>query len=317
VIADYIIEPTVESGILQGAADVIALDAKKEADLLPDAARADVLMVWHILMWSDRILRKFRKCKGIVRCGVGYDNVDLEAAGRLGMYVCNVPDYGVEEVADHALTLMLCLIRNVDRFNHDVKRGSWSWTWTIPVPRTSKLTVGIVGLGRIGTAVALRVKALGCEVVAYDPYVPDGKDKSVGVKSVDLPTLLSISDVVSIHTPLTSETRHMFNKDVLGRMKKSAILINTSRGAIIDENALYEALSQKKIAAAGLDVLETEPCKPNNPLLKLDNIIITPHAAFYSVDSLHELRNKASLEVLRILKGEKPRNPVNLEYLKA
>lgn len=318
VIADYITEPSLESKVLENVAKVSALGAKDEMQILPKAEKADVLMVWHIIpKLTEKTLGRLRNCKGIVRCGVGYDNVDLKAAGELGMYVCNVPDYGVEEVADHALGLALSLIRNISNFNTRLKGGTWSWTWTIPVPRTRMLTVGIAGLGRIGSAVALRMKALGCRVIAYDPYIPDGKDKSLGVESVDFNTLLSTADVISIHTPLTPETQHMFSKEAFDRMKPSAVLINTARGGIVDQKALCEALSQKKIAGAGIDVFESEPVKADDPILKLDNIVVTPHAAFYSEESLAELRTKASFEALRFLKGEKPRNPVNLQYLKS
>jgi D-3-phosphoglycerate dehydrogenase len=161
------------------------------------------------------------------------------------------------------------------------------------------------------------MKALGCRVIAYDPYIPDGKDKSLGIESVDYNTLLGASDIVSIHIPLTPETRHMFSKNTFDRMKRSAVLINTARGGMVDQKALYEALSQKKIAGAGIDVFEFEPVKADDPILKLGNIVVTPHAAFYSVESLAELRTKAALEALRFLKDGKPRNPVNLQYLKA
>lgn len=317
-IADYITEPSIESEVLENVARVIVLDAHDELQILPEAKEADVLMVWHAIpKLTCKTLSKLRKCRGIIRCGVGYDNVDVEAAGKLGMYVCNVPDYGIEEVADHALALALSLIRNIHQFNTRMKDGTWSWSRSLPVPRIRKLIVGIVGLGRIGSAVALRIKALNCRVITYDPYIPDGRDKSLGVESVDFDTLLSTADVISIHAPLTSETRQMFSRETFDRMKKSAILINTARGEIVDQKALYEALTQKKIKGAGIDVFESEPCEPDDPILKLDNILVTPHAAFYSVESFTELRTKASLEALRLIKGEQPRNPVNLQYLKA
>lgn len=249
--------------------------------------------------------------------GVGFDTVDVVAATEKGVLVTHVPDLITEIVADHAIALILSLIRRVSQGDRMVKANAWQSImpkWAKPVPRLRGLTVGIVGLGRTGRNAASKLKAFGVEVIAYDPYVK--ADNSGGVRLVqNLAELLKQSDVVSIHVFLSSETKHMIGKRELQSMKRGAFLVNTSRGAAIDEGALYEALTQGWIAAAALDVMEKEPPDQNNPLLKLNNIIITPHVAYYSDESLIDQRKRTGEEIARALRGLPPLHPVNPEVL--
>jgi len=267
------------------------------------------------------------ECRIIVRCGVGFDSVDIQAAGAMGIPVCNVPDYGVDEVADHAIGLMLACSRGLVRVERTVRFSLAPWDKRAVgfVPRLAGLTMGIVGLGRIGGATALRAKAFKMRVIACDPYLRPGLEKVLGVQMVDLPTLLAESDVVSLHTPLTEETRNLMDARALARMKPTAFLINTARGAVVDVAALADALSAGRLAGAGIDVLPSEPPTTDLPLIKLwqaqsepfVNLIITPHVAFYSEAGMVEMRVKAAQEIRRALRAEPLLNCVNKEFLKA
>ncbi len=347
-ITNYLSPPAeIEQQALRGVATVECLGARSEADLDERFEAADGLIVFHEITISGASLERLKRCRVLVRCGVGFDNVDLAAAGRLGIYVCNVPDYGVDEVADHAIGLMIACARKivyVDRRlraaqgpdfgarassslsgGQDARRpaASWGYLTVAPVFRLAGATLGIVGLGRIGTATALRAKAMRMNVIACDPYIPDGRDKALGVRMAGLDELLAESDVVSLHVPLTEETRRMIGREQIARMKKTAILINTSRGAVVDTDALAAALTEGGIAGAGIDVLPHEPPPPDDRLVALwradtdspANLVITPHSAFYSEQGLVEMRSKAALEVRRVLEGGRPRNCVNGEYL--
>jgi D-3-phosphoglycerate dehydrogenase len=262
------------------------------------------------------VLEEMKKCKIIVAASVGFDHVDLKAASRRGIYVSNVPGYCAEEVADHTLGLLIAITRKILVLNKSTRAGKWDdWKAAEPVYRLRGRTLGIIGLGRIGTAVALRAKALGLNVIAYDPYVPIGKDASLGVKSVDFDLLLRTSDIISLHVPLTNETRHMIGGKDFEKMKSGVFIINTARGAIIDPTALVEALKAGKVAGAGVDVFEKEPPDPDDPLLKMDTVVATPHTAFLSVESQWDRQTMAVQEVRRILRNERPRSSVNLDML--
>lgn len=317
----------IEEQVFGSEAEIVTLCALK-ADEIDDKAwrSADVILAWHEIHYTSDIIEKLVNCKVIVRVGVGYDNVDLAAAGRMGIPVCNVPDYGTNDVADHALGLMLCLARGLNAFNESVRRvNNWDWNAGGELHRISDATLGIIGLGRIGTAVALRAKAFGLQIVFYDPYIPDGQDKALGVRRCSrMDSLLCESDIVSIHTPLTEETKEMANKAFFGSMKQGAIFINTARGAIVDLDALTESLLTDHLKAAGLDVLPTEPPDLSHPLFKAwqnhdseisNRLIITPHSAFYNKESYVEMRRKAAEEAARVLGGKSPRNCVNKIYL--
>ena len=325
-ITDYVAPPALfEEEILSDIADVICLQLIGEAALQGKIEDADALLVFHTVSFSSDSIRRLKKCRGIVRCGVGYDNVDLEAAGEKGIYVCNVPDYGVDEVADHAMALMLACARGLRFTEKRLPKTLHPWNIRVlqPLHRLAGATFGIIGLGRIGTATAMRAKAFRMKVVACDPYIPDGMDKALDVTMMSLDALLSVSDVVSVHTPLTEETLRIVGAPQLAKMKPHAILINTARGKCVDTRALAEVLRAGKIGGAGLDVLPDEPPDVNEPIIAvwqqedpLINLLITPHSAFYTEHSQKEMRVKAAQEVRRILLGERPHNVVNREFLK-
>ncbi|MBL9135236.1 MAG: C-terminal binding protein [Verrucomicrobiales bacterium] len=320
-VTDYLQPPaTIEERELAGLARVECLLAHRAEDLLDKVEGADALIVFHEISLPRPVIARLRHCRIIVRGGVGYDNVDLAAARERGIPVCNVPDYGVDEVADHAVGLMLALNRGWVRVERSLRRSLTPWDKRAvePVPRLAGQTLGIIGLGRIGAATARRAQAFRMKVLACDPYLRPGLEKVFDVPLVDLDTLLRESDVVSIHTPLTDETRGLVGAAALSRMKPSALLVNTARGAIVDTDALAAALQQGRIAGAGIDVLPTEPPDPSQALVQLwraelnppVNLIITPHTAFYSEAAVEEIRVKAAREVARVLRGEPPKNRV-------
>jgi D-3-phosphoglycerate dehydrogenase len=265
------------------------------------------------------------RCRIIVRAGVGFDHIDLDAAAEAGIPVCNTPDYGTSEVADHAIGLMLALRRGIVSYHqHLVASPSKGFDYSLAplVGRLRGKVFGVVGLGRIGTATALRAKAFGMTVVAYDPLVSRGTEIAVGVERKEsLEEVLAISDVVSLHCPLTSETRRMINATTLRQMRKEAILINTARGAIIDTDALIDALRQGIIAGAGIDVLPVEPPKDDDALamayrgradpLVGDRLLITPHAAWSSPESVSDARRLAVETAMLYLREGRLRNLVN------
>ncbi len=326
VITDYLPPPaTIEQQELAGLATVECLLAASADDLIGRVSDADALIVFHQVSIPKPVIDTLDRCRAIVRGGVGFDNVDLAEAGRRGIFVCNVPDYGVDEVADHAVALMLACVRGLIRPERALRRRMepWDYTATRPVHRLAGATMGIIGLGRIGTATALRAKSLRMRVIACDPYIRPGIDKAVGVEMADLDTLLAESDVVSLHVPLTDETRNMIDAAALAKMKPSVTLVNTARGGVVDTDALAAALLRGAIGGAGIDVLPAEPPDPSSALVALwreerdppVNLILTPHSAFYSESSLPEIRIKAAQEIARILNGQPPRSCVNQEYL--
>jgi D-3-phosphoglycerate dehydrogenase len=249
-----------------------------------------------------------------IRTGVGYDVIDVAAATELGVIVVNVPDIWVREVANHALGLLLAWNRKIVTLDRQVHEGVWSAG--VPGPHTGALhgeTVGIVGLGNIGSAFARRIAAFETKVIAHDPYVEDAKFKALGVERVTLETLAERSDYVSVHTLLNAGTRHLIGESFFRRMKPTAILINTSRGPVVDEQALHRALVDRRLAGAALDVWEKEPITPDHPLLKLDNVIATPHAAYYSTAAVAQVPKRCGEEAARVLNGQRPLNVVNPE----
>jgi len=264
---------------------------------------------------SSEVITELAKCELVVTVSVGYDNIDLQEAGRRGISVSNVPGYCTEEVADHTIGLLIAVTRNIFTLRESVLDGKWDELAGGPIPRLRGRTLGIIGLGRIGTAVALRAKALGLSVITYDPYIPTGKDTSVGVRSVELEPLLKDSDMISIHCPLTDETLHMIGAKEFEMMKDNVYIINTGRGAVIDNNALADALRSGKVAGAGLDVLEHEPPAPDDPLLKMKKVLITPHAGFMSAESAADRIGMAVDEVVRLLRHQHLRNVVNADML--
>ncbi len=315
VLTDSVAEPGVETKVLDDVADLVLLQTDDENEVAARAAGADALLVFHTIKLTERSISKLAKCKGIVRCGVGFDNVDLRAAGSRGIVVCNVPDYGAEEVADHALMLLLAVARRLLPADRLIRAGVWDTTSVFGAPRMRGRTLGLVGCGRIGTALALRAKALGLRVVAYDPYRPDGLDKALGIeRCYTLEELLPQAEMLSLHCPLTPETKHLLNDRTLALLPKGAYVVNTARGGCVDLTALVRALDSGHVAAAGLDVFEREPLDDES-LRAHPRVVLTPHAAFYSAEGWDEMRRKGALEARRILLGEAVRNPVNLHCL--
>ena len=263
------------------------------------------------------VLGALERLRIVSLIGVGYDTVDIAAATEMGILVTHVPDLITDIVADHAIALILSLIRRVPQGDRLVKKNAWQSTmprWAKPVPRLRGLTVGIIGLGRTGRNAASKLKAFGVRVIAYDPYVKSEASSEVTLVQ-SLEELLRQSDVISIHVFLSSETKHMIGKRELQCMKRGSFLVNTSRGAAIDEGALFEALDQEWISGAALDVMEKEPPDQNNPLLTLENIIITPHVAYYSDESLVDQRKRTADEITRMFQGLPPLHPVNPQVL--
>jgi D-3-phosphoglycerate dehydrogenase len=248
---------------------------------------------------SGEVLGSLPAVRVVGRYGVGLDTIDLVTAARLGIRVVNVPDYCTDEVADHALGLILALTRGIVPLDRGVQRGTWDFRLAGRVRRPSSQRLGVVGLGRIGAALARRGAALGYDVVGADPV--GARDS--GVQLVDLETLLATSDVISIHAPLDGSTHHLIDARALGLIRPTAILVNTSRGGLVDHDALVDALLAGRLAGAGLDVLEQEPIPADDPLVGLANVVLTPHAAFYSEESLIEMKRKVSERVLAVLSG--------------
>jgi phosphoglycerate dehydrogenase-like enzyme len=312
LIADFLDETSIESAILGDIADLIMARATEETELSPYLPRADAIMLFHdISIVGETSFARAPRCRCIVRAGVGYNNIDVAAASRHGVVVCNVPDYGTEEVADHAIMFLLALARRLVNSHEAIRAGTWDYKTAIGAPRLRGKILGLVGCGRIGTATALRAKALGLDVVFFDPYLRQGMEKALGVRrSYTLEDLLEQSHFVSLHCYLDESNRHMFNPHTIARMRQGAILINTARGPLIDTHALLEALDSGQLAAAALDVVEREPLDDER-LRQHPRVLLTPHTAFYSVEGYAELRTKTAQEVRRILLGEPPRNPVN------
>jgi D-3-phosphoglycerate dehydrogenase len=313
LIADFLDETAIESTVLGDIADLVMARASDESELIGYLPRADAIMLFHDLsILGDPSFARASRCRGVVRAGVGYNNIDLEAATRHGLVVCNVPDYGSEEVADHAIMFLLALARRLVSSHEAIRAGTWDYRSALGAPRLRGKTFGIIGCGRIGTATALRAKALGLDVVFYDPYLRQGMDKALGIRRIyQLDELLEQSDFVSLHCFLDASNRHMINAKTIARMRPGSLLINTARGPLVDEAALLDALDSGQIAAAGLDVVEHEPLD-NERLRQHPRVLFTPHTAFYSVEGYRELRTKTAEEVRRILLGEPPRNPVNV-----
>jgi len=304
-----------EGMITEVGFDFQAGHAKTEDEVIAIASEADGVIAQYAPM-TERVLESLPRCKVISRYGVGLDNVDVEAATRRGIMVCNAPRYCVNEVSNHAIALMLALSRKVVVANAEIRRGIWDAIGLAPIMDPAAQVVGVAGLGNIGRTFVKKVLALGHPCIAYDPYKEESLFRSLGVERVDLEALLRRADMISLHTSLTRETYHMIGEKELSMMRPTAFLINTSRGKVVDQKALYRALKEGKIAGAALDVLEEEPPKKDDPLLSLDNLILTPHLAFYSDDSIKRLRTTVVDSVIQVLRGETPEYIANPDVLK-
>lgn len=291
--------------------ELIPAQCKTEQDMIDICRDADGLINQYAPI-SRKVIESLERCRVITRYGVGVNTVDLEAATEKGICVANVPDYCMDEVSDHALGLLLSVTRKIAPANQFVKSGKWDFKLTQPIYRLRGRTLGLVGFGRIPQALAEKVRPLGLRVIAYDPFVPQQVAIEKGVELVTLDQLCQTSDIVSVHAPLTSATQGLIGERQFAQMKQDAFIINTSRGPVIDEAALIEALRKESIAGAGLDVVEEEPIHPEHPLLSFDNVVLTPHVAWYSEESAAEMRCKAALGIADVLLyGEYPKYLVN------
>jgi D-3-phosphoglycerate dehydrogenase len=296
-----------------GAQLHLAEEPKPEA-IMRVAKDADALFATYAKITAEMI-RQMTRCRIISRFGIGVDNVDIPAATERGIVVTKVPDYCIDEVSDHAMALLLAAVRKIPLANSLVQQGRWEMPAVVPIHRLRGSVLGLVGFGRIPQLVAPKAQSFGMQVVSYDPYVPKSIFENAKVRGVEFKELLKISDYISIHSPLLPETQGLFNAEAFRQMKPHAYLINTARGPIVDEGALAQALDAGLLAGAALDVMTKEP-PTGSPLLGRPNVIITPHTSFYSEESLVDLQTKAAEEVVRVLQGQAPRNPVNPEALK-
>lgn len=322
VITDYDFgNVSVEIEILEAAgAEVIALQAKREEDLFEVAPVCAAMMNQYARIGRETISR-MKACEVIARYGVGVDIVDVDAATERGILVTNVQNYCTEEVADHAISLWLTLARKLPAYDRATHAGIWRWQSGQPVYRLRGRTMGVVSLGKIGQAIASRAQAFGVEVIAYDPFLPSGAAASLNVELVSKADLLARSDYVLMQAPMTPETRHFLSDAEFAAMKPGAILVNTGRGPTVDNKALFRALTEGHLAAAGLDDPEEEPAKranwspDDNPIFSLPNVLVTPHAAYYSEESIHAARVTAATQVAKVLTGQQPDYTVNAEAL--
>ncbi|GGD93579.1 C-terminal binding protein [Paenibacillus nasutitermitis] len=271
---------------------------------------ADAILTNHSPFTKEAIDR-LEKCKIIVRYGIGFDNVDIQAAAAKNIPVVNVPDYGIQEVADHTFTLLLSAVRKIPTMDRNVRNGNWQIDEIRPILGLRDKVLGLAGFGNIAREVARRAQGFNLQVIAYDPFVADEVFMQTGVRRVDFQSLLVESDFISSHLPLNKKTEHLFDRDAFTRMKPTAILVNTSRGGVVHTEDLVWALENREIAGAGLDVFEQEPLPAGHPILALESCVLSGHAAWYSEDSMLRLQEYAALEVERVLTGGRPKHVVN------
>ncbi len=314
VVTDYI-EPDLEWEAAQMARRGIEFAAYQlkftSAERVIEATRdADVVVV-NMVPVTAEIVAGWERCRLVIRHGVGYDNVDLAALERAGIPCCYIPDYCTEEVAEHAIMLMLACARRIETsrkvLDASSARGQWDFADVIPIWRIAGRTVGILGCGRIGSRVYQKLQSFGVDFRIVDPYLSEERKRELGIQVVDKETMFRESDLVTVHTPLTRETRHIVNRDTLRMMKPTACLVNTSRGPMVDTVALAEALNNGTIAGAAIDVFEREPPPPDHPLFSARNVILTPHLAWYSEDAAWRIRELIVLEIDRFVAGLPPR----------
>lgn len=300
--------------ILAAGGEFVDGESRPLAEVLELCEQADAVMCRRLQVTREMV-RRFRRCKTIMRYGVGTDNIDVEAATQAGMIVGHVPDYSVDEVSTHAIALLLACVRNVVATHEKVSAGGWETHRLTPLWRMAGRTLGLVGLGNIGQAVARKMAGWGLRLLATDPFVEPERAEAAGVELVDSQTLWREADYVSLHVPLLPETRHLADSRALGLMKQNAILVNTSRGPVLDTQALLAGLDNGQILRAGLDVFESEPLASDSPLRGHPRIVLTDHTAWYSEESQVQLQTTAAEEVVRVCTGELPRSLANPEVL--
>lgn len=311
VVTDYVWESLdVERNILAGLASLVPMQTKKPEDFLAQAADCDALLNTYAGPITTEVIAKMPKCRIIARYGIGVDTIDLDAATAAGIIVTNNPSYCIEEVAEDAMALLLASARKVALFDRMVRAGRWEVTPGKPIFRVAGSTLGLLGFGNIARQVAIRAAAFGMRVLFSDPFIEQGQFDAPGTK-VEFDEMLRESDFVSLHPPLTPKTRQMMNDAAFAQMKKTAYLINCSRGPVVDTEALVRALDAKTIAGCALDTTDPEPLPNPHPLRDRENVIINPHAAWYSEKAMAGLQAGAPNEVRRVLSGEWPLNVVN------
>ncbi len=293
-------------------AELLVVDSANEDETIVKAAAADAIITTAARI-SRRVLENLPNLQVVVRYGVGYDTIDVKAATQNHVLIVNIPDYCFEEVSNHAIALFLACARKLPTLGGLTKQGRWGYAASVVAPMGPIIgqTFGIVGCGNIGRMVARKAKCFGLEIVGCDPYLDSTVARDAGIKLLSLAELMKTSDYVTLHTPLNRETHHLIGEKELRMMKPMAFLVNTSRGPVVDEEALVKALRERWIAGAGLDVMETEPPEASNPLLTMDNVVVTPHAAYYSDESVVRMRRRVGLEAARVLTGKWPKNLVN------
>jgi D-3-phosphoglycerate dehydrogenase len=300
-----------EEVLKEVGAELVMHDLASDAEAIEALKDVDGVLL-NLFPLGAKVIRRMKKCRIISRYGVGYDNVDVEAATNQGIWISNVPDYAYEDVSDHALGMLLDCVRKITIKDRRIRRGDWNLHSRFQCRRIKDKILGFIGYGGIARALHRKVSGLGlAKVLVFDPYIDREYIRDNGGDPCDFETLLKESDFISIHAPLTKETRRLIGAKQLAMMKEEAILINTSRGPLINEAALAKALQEKKIGFAGLDVFESEPLQKDSPLKKLDNVILTDHAGWYTEESLVELKTKAAMNIAEVFRSGKPIYPVN------
>jgi len=297
----------------QTGADLEIIDINSKEELIESATDPIGIMTIETKIDAS-VIEAFPNLEFISVHGIGVDMVDVEAATERGIPVFNTPEYCIEEVATHTMSLILACERRVCQYNSDIKSGGWDYKLEGPIRRLSTKTVGVVGLGGIGVEVVKRIESFDVDIIGYDPYVSEEEMDQYGVEKIDFDSLCERSDIVTVHTPLTESTMNLLDASAFERMNPGVTLVNAARGGIIDHTALYEALVDGTVAYAGLDVLENEP-PDEDRILELDNVVVTPHAAWYSADALEELQCTASENVAEFMRGNRPEYVVNSSVL--
>lgn len=318
VITDYEYESIAQEReiIAAAGAELFDYQCRNGDGLIAATQDADAVIVQYAAMTAD-VIEHLQHCKVILKYGIGVNNIDVEAAAKKGIAVCNVPDYGIDEVANQSIAFLLALAKKLPIVTRALRGGDWSVRAAVPLFRLSGAVLGLVGFGRIPQDVARKMLGFGMRVIAYDPYASPEEAARMGVTLVDFDTLCRKSDFISLHCPLTKETTHLIDREALSKMKPTAFLINTARGPVVSEPDLIAALEAGALAGAALDVFEDEPLAQSSPLLKLEHVICTPHCAWYSEEAIATLQRKAAEEVVHVLAGNPPRSCVNRAALAA
>jgi D-3-phosphoglycerate dehydrogenase len=298
---------SVENAVLAGTnIELVACSVKNEDDVIRVAKAADALLTVNVPITAS-VVARLDRCQVVVRLGVGFDIIDVESCKQRGILVCNVPDYGTEEVANHAIALCFAVHRRILAYDRKVRNRQWGYELPWPIPRLSAQRVGVFGLGRIGTAFAKRIQPFVREVVAFDPFLSEPKFAGVGFTTPQ--QIFATCDIISLHLPLSHENHHLINDAAIAQMERKPILINVSRGGLVESAALIRALQSGQISGAGIDVFEEEPNVPPE-YFGLENIVLSPHVAWYSEEANLQLRRSAIEEIIRVLTGDSPKNPV-------